>query len=243
MKKKLLLLIMTMMLSCLAVACGGNETTNDDGTSTNDYEEENNISDEADDVEVEEEDTTAPTNQPASNADLQDGKWVNFDKMQVEISGYVVTLGETTLQELVDAGAPFNENDLASIGNNIQPNYKSQGYKIVLGEYWSAQVYVGNYTDENAAAKDLPIVEVYLPNHPDETQDIIKFAFPTTLTEEELFANCGEPQEKRLSDPEDEYGANYYDYTQESTKYYSDLKYSFDFVKGQLKYFTMTYLP
>jgi len=235
------------MLSCFTVACGGNDAPSDDENVVDDYEEDDiadedsDASDESDIVEEEEE--TPQTTPSASNSNLQDGKWVNFDNMQVEISGCVVTLGTTTLQELIDAGVPFDEDDLASAGNNVQPNYQSQGYKIELGEYWSAQVYVANYTEENAAAKDLPIVEVYLPNHPDETQDIIKFAFPTTLTEEELIANCGEPQEKRLSDPEDEYGANYYDYTQESTKYYSDLKYSFDFVKGQLKYFTMTYLP
>lgn len=273
MKKKLLLLIMAMMLSSSVVACGGNaETSNVEETvesnsdvqndfsdnanvvENSDVAETNNVSDDTDVTETNDasdeanvteavEETAPQTTPSATNGDLQDGKWVNFDNMQVEINGCVVTLGTTTLQELVDAGVPFDEDDLASIGNNIQSNHQSQGFKIVLGDYWSAQVYVGNYTDANAVAKDLPIVEVYLPNHPDETQDIIKFAFPTSLTEEELLANCGEPQDKDLGALESEYGTNSYDYTQESTMYYSDLKYSFEFVKGQLKYFTMTYLP
>lgn len=183
-------------------------------------------------------------NKPDTNTvSLQDGKWINFDNMQFAINGKAYTLGVTTLQELIDDGVPFNENDLADAGNNVKPNYQSAGFKIKLDEYWTAQVYVGNYTDQNAAAKDLPIVEVYFPNNSDKTQDILSFAFPINLTEDQLLEKCGEPNEKDLGGLESEYGTNSYEYVKESEIYYSDSKYDFDFVKGQLRYLYMTYIP
>lgn len=183
-------------------------------------------------------------NKPDTNiVSLQDGKWINFDNMQFAINGNVYTLGKTTLQELIDDGVPFNENDLADANNNIKPNYQSPGYKIILDEYWSAQVYVGNYTENNALAKDLPIVEVYLPNNLDKTQNVLSFAFPLDLTEEQLLEKCGEPDEKKLREPDDEYGYNTYKYIKESDVYYSDSKYYFEFSKKGLKYLYVTYIP
>lgn len=205
---------------------------------TNDSNNEN-IKDENVNEEIEE--NTA--NKETVQSELQDGKWVNFDNMQFAINGNVYTLGKTTLQELIDDGVPFNENDLADANNNIKPNYQSPGYKIILGEYWSAQVYVGNYTENNALAKDLPIVEVYLPNNLDKTQNVLSFAFPLDLTEEQLLEKCGEPDEKKLREPDDEYGYNTYKYIKESDVYYSDSKYYFEFSKKGLKYLYVTYIP
>ena len=125
----------------------------------------------------------------------------------------------------------------------MKANHTSEGFKIELGEYWSAQVFVGNFTDSGQVIKDLPIVEVYLPNKADQTQDILKFAFPLDITEEELLSNCGEPQEKDLRGLEDEYGLNEYEYSRESTKYFSDSKYIFEFSKGSIRYLTLSWLP
>lgn len=205
---------------------------------TNDSNNEN-IKDENVNEEIEE--NTA--NKETAQSELQDGKWVNFDNMQFAINGNVYTLGKTTLQELIDDGVPFNENDLADANNNIKPNYQSPGYKIILNEYWSAQVYVGNYTENNALAKDLPIVEVYFPNNLDKTQNVLSFAFPLDLTEEQLLEKCGEPDEKKLREPDDEYGYNTYKYIKESDVYYSDSKYYFEFSKKGLKYLYVTYIP
>lgn len=214
-------------------------TTTTESTSEDTKESNETNADNKNDQSTEETTNSQITN----DTTLQDGKWVNFDKMQFSVNGKTYTLGVTTLQEMIDDGVTFDEDDLATAGNNVEPNYVSSGFKIVLGEYWSAQVYVGNYTDANTPANELPIVEFYLPNHPDETQNILSFAFPLDLTEEQLLNQCGEPDEKDLRGLEDEYGSNTYEYIKESEVYYSDSSFQFEFLKGELRYLNMTYIP
>ena len=215
-------------------------TTSDKESGPEDVEETNEPTDDKKEETGTEESTDSYA---GNNGTLQDGKWVNFDKMQFAVNGKTYTLGVTTLQEMIDDGVPFNEDDLANAGNNINPDYQSGDFEIELGEYWSAEVCVGNYTDENIPANELPIVEFYLPNHPDETQNILSFAFPLDLTEEQLLSQCGEPDEKDLRGLENEYGTNSYEYIKESEVYYSDSSVQFEFVKGELRYFYMTYMP
>ena len=182
-------------------------------------------------------DTTTTT----SNASFS-GDYVTLDNMQFAINGKVYTLGQTTLQELVDDGVPFDEDSLACVNNNVTKNSQSQGYKITLDEYWSAQVYVLNDTEDNKSAAELAINEIYLPLHDDETQDILTFAFPTTITEDELRANAGEPTD--FNEYEDgDYVSHTLEYTQEPTKYYGDSGYTFEFTNGALSYLTIEYLP
>ena len=60
-------------------------------------------------------------------------KWIDLDNMQFSVNGKVYTLGKTTLQEMIDDGVPFDENDINNAGNNVNPNYTSDSFEIVLG--------------------------------------------------------------------------------------------------------------
>lgn len=105
--------------------------------------------------------------------------------------------------------------------------------------------------EENAKASVLPIIEVYMcsPDYissveidPDES--ILKFPFSWTMTEEELKENAGEPTGYReyTSDDGDYTSTDYY-YKQDSTMYYSDYGYHFEYANGKLDYVTMDWLP
>lgn len=181
---------------------------------------------------------------PTASNVAMNSDWVNFDKMQFAVNDNVYTLGETTLQDLIDDGVPFDSEDLINAENNIKPNYTSEPFKIKLGEYWSAQVYVGNYTGDNAKVCDLPITEVYMPVHSDETQNVVSFAFPLNMTEADLVANAGEPTEYDEYTSEDSnYFSHTYYYTKESTMYYGDWGYCFEFNNDGLSYVTLDYMP
>lgn len=171
------------------------------------------------------------------------GKYVDLDNMQFSINGKTYTLGKTTLQELVDDGVPFREDDLANANNNLNKNSQSQGFRIDLGEYWTAQVYAMNDTDGNKTAAECYISEVYLPLKDDQTQDILTFAFPQDMTIDMLKANAGEPTDSRHYDGENGYYTDTLEYTREGTKYYGDSGYTFEFKEGKLEYITIEYLP
>lgn len=187
-------------------------------------------------------DTTVTDDKQETSASLGD-KWVDIDNMQFTVNGHVYTLGKSTLQDMINDGCPFEENDLANAGNNLNSNFQSQGFRINLGEeYWNAQVYTANYTDGNVAAKDCPITEIYLPNHTDEKQNVLEFAFPLTMTEEDLKNNAGEPTDTSNYDDGD-YHQKTYEYKRDSTEYFGDAGYKFEFTNRALKYVTIEYLP
>lgn len=188
--------------------------------------------------------TTAPTESTApASAGVPSGSYVNLDNMQFSINGKTYTLGKTTLQEMIDDGVPFEEDDLANANNNLNKNSQSQGFRIVLGEYWTAQVYAMNDTDSNKTAAECYVSEVYLPMKKDATQDILTFAFPLDMTMDQLKANAGEPTEERHYDGDNDYYSDTLEYTRESTKYIGDSGYSFEFTNGKLNYITIEYLP
>lgn len=157
---------------------------------------------EAEETEAETE-TTAEESADAEDAETttaakekdtsKDGNlWADFDNMSFKINGKTYTLGKTTLQEMIDDGVPFDENDLANAGNNINPRYESSSFEIKLGERSFAQVRVLNDSSDNKKASECFIDNVYMPIY-DEPQDILEFNFPLTMTQEELLANSGEP--------------------------------------------------
>ena len=192
--------------------------------------------------------TQEPTPEPVEESEepAADVKFVNFDKMHFWINGVEFILGETTLQDMIDSGVvPFNANDLEDAKNNLKSNYQSSGFRIDLDKYWSAQVYVLNDTTEGKPINECYINQIYLPNHPGETQNILKFDFPLTMTMDELKANAGEPEEGNYSHYESDNGyySDTFKYTKPSTKYYSNSSYSFEFIKGELNYIYIIYMP
>ncbi len=188
--------------------------------------------------------TAAPETAPASEgSSTSSGKYVDLDNMQFSINGKTYTLGKTTLQELIDDGVPFREDDLENAGNNLKKNAQSQGFRIDLDKYWTAQVYVMNDTDSGKTMSECYISEVYLPMHKDKTQDILTFAFPQNMTMDELKANAGEPTNYRHYDGDNGYYSDTLEYSRDSSKYIGDYGYTFEFMKGNLYCITIDYKP
>lgn len=182
----------------------------------------------------------------AASEPAGDTAYVNFDKMHFWINGVEFVLGESTLQDMIDSGVvPFRSDDLEDAGNNLKKNTQSSGFRIDLDKYWSAQVYVLNDTDAGKPANECYISEIYLPNHPGETQDILKFDFPLDLTMDQLKANAGEPEGEGYKhyDGDNGFYTDTFKYTKESTKYYGNSYFSFEFTKGELSYVYINYLP
>ena len=173
------------------------------------------------------------------------GNIVNFDEMNFYINGKKYTLGKTTLQDLIDDGVPFDEDDIADANNNLKSHYQSYGFKIVLAEYYDAQVYVMNDSDEGMPMNECVINEIYLPVHNDVEQDILKFDFPISITMDELEASAGLPEDgvDHYEDDDSDYYSDTYKYSIESTKYYGGSYYEFDFVNGEIRYIYIKWMP
>ena len=208
--------------------------------------------------ETEEEPEAEPEPEPAEEAPeaetLEEGPaaapvagtgeaYVNFDRLHFFINGKEYVLGETTLQQMIDDGVPFDENDIANAGNNLNNNYQSAGFRINLGEYWSAQVYVLNDSGDNKVTSECYINEIYLPNKPDQTQNILSFDFPLNMTKEELVANAGEPDDTYHYDGDNGFYTDKYTYSKESEKYFGSSDFTFEFTKDELTYITIDYTP
>lgn len=165
--------------------------------------------------------------------------------MQFTVNGKTYTLGQTTLQQLIDDGVPFREDDLANANNNLSKNHQSQGFRIDLDKYYTAQVYTLNDTDGIKTAAECYISEVYLPLKKDATQDILSFPFPLDMTMDDLKANTGDPTDSSHYEGEgdDIYYSDELKYTKDSTKYIGSYGYKFEFTRGQLSYVTITYKP
>lgn len=154
------------------------------------------------------------------------------------MNGKEFKLGETTLQDMIDAGVPFNEDDLANAENNVKSNSESGQFKIDIAEFHTGSVTVGNYTEQNAKANELPIVSIYLPIK-DEPQDVITFNFPLDLTIEQLKENSGAPTNEKSSGGDGEIKMDKIEYKADSTQYIGESGYTFEFQDGKLKYMTI----
>lgn len=168
-------------------------------------------------------------------------KYVDLDNRSFAVNGKVYTLGKTTLQEMIDDGVPFDENDIANANNNLNKNHESESFDINLGKYYSAQVRVINDSDENQKIADCKISQIYLPVKEDQEQDIIEFAFPLTVSREEIIANAGEPTDQSDYKGDNDYHSEKIEYKVASDKYYGNSGYAFEFVNGKLRYVTISY--
>ena len=87
-------------------------------------------------------------------------------------------------------------------------------------------------------------LEIYLPNHTDKEQNILRFKFPTNMTMEELVANSGMPEDEPYHyDGDNGYFADTYEYKKPAQKYLGSSSYRFEFTKGELSYITISYTP
>lgn len=167
--------------------------------------------------------------------------YVNFDEMNFYVNGQKFTLGKTTLQQMIDAGVPFDSEDLQNAGNNVKSNSESETFRIVIGDYYYARVYFMNDTEDDKAAKDCFVHEISFSIK--DEQSVISFDFPLNLTIDQLKANSGEPTEEPFHYEDGDYISDTFRYTHESERYFNDSCYQFDFQKGQLDSVRLTYIP
>lgn len=222
--KRLTALLLTACMTFLCVACMPNRTFASDVPETPSPAP-----------------TEAPTAEPTAEPTAA-ALYINFDEMCFYINGVKFTLGVSTLQDMIDAGVPFRESDLENAGNNLRANYQSEGFRIVLGEYLTAIVYMLNDSDSGMPVSECCVCEIYI-GCANRQQDILHFDFPLDLTMEELIDRAGEPSELLHFDSDNGYDLDTLLYQKASAKYFSCTKYSFEFVKGVLTYVTMTCLP
>ena len=188
------------------------------------------------------EESTETESEELSNVEGLSEIYADLDNRSFSVNGKVYTVGVSTLQDMIDDGVVFDEGDIANASNNLSPNYQSQGFAINLDDYYSVQIYTSNFTEENQTVASCPITQVYLPVNLDKNNEILVFAFPLTITEEELRENSGEPTEysEYISD-DGNYINHTLEYTRESDVYFGDSGYKFDFTNGVLKYLDISF--
>jgi hypothetical protein len=167
--------------------------------------------------------------------------YVNFDEMNFYVNGKKFTLGKTTLQEMIDAGVPFDPEDLQNANNNVKSNSESECFKIMIDDYYYVRVYCMNDTEDGKAAKDCFVHEISF--RIGDPQDVISFDFPIDMTMDQLKANTGEPNNDPFHYEDGDYISDTLRYTHESERYYNDSCYEFDFLRGTLDSVRMTYIP
>ena len=192
-------------------------------------------------TETSEENTATASTEDATEAvtgSAPAGEWVNFSDMHFYVNGKKYTFGKSTLQDLIDDGVPFDENDMEKFDNDIPKNSESYSFRITLGEYWSASIMVLNNTEQEKKAKDCVISSLFYNTKKDQTQNVISFDWPLTLSQEELLATLGEPDDKFHYPDEtaedQSYVSDKYTWQQESEQYIGYKKYVFEYVNGNL---------
>lgn len=197
--------------------------------------------------------TTSATTSASSSADSSatgttslpnvEGGIIRFDDMCFYVNGKKYVLGKTTLQEMIDDGVPFDEDDLGDANNNLKANYQSNGFDIRIEQYYSATIYVLNYSDEGKPMSECVVNEIRF--HPKDPQDIVTFDFPQDMTMEDLVKLAGEPNNEVShydSETSDSY-SDTYKYSTESTKYYGGSYYEFRFYNSKLSDITLSWMP
>lgn len=195
-------------------------------------------------TEVTTEETT--TEETSEGSEVQSGggtfseNIADLDSRKFKINGKMYELGKSTLQELIDDGVPFAEEDLENANNNLKSNSESQAFKVVLDEFWSMMLRVSNFGEEGKPMAELPITELYLPAGKDRSTDIVELAFPLTITPEEVIASAGEPSKKDEGESNGIKSVKL-EYKKDSEQYIGESGYTFEFQNDELKYFTMNF--
>lgn len=225
------------------------EETTEEATTTADEDSEETTTTASDDDDNDDSNTAAAPVEGLSD------KYADLDNRSFAYKGKIYTVGVSTFQDLLDGGVDFKENDAANKDNNVSPNHSTEWYTIDISHYAHIQVEFTNVSDEPMSAKDCPLqyvrwYTIYVPNFDDEERNadikadleeaakVVQFAFPLTLTSEELLANSPDYTEYKE-------GFNQYNYKTESSKYIRDTGYEFSFDKNidQLKDMNITWLP
>lgn len=264
--------MITAAVICLVTACGtrGTERETEESVEMESSQmSENDVisSTEPEPTESDAGDTDAPDKESSQTADAAvepepftpvaglSEDYADLEKRCFAYNGRIFTLGECTLQDLIDGGIPFDENELSNSGNNVNSNYETSRYTVRINDFVSMQFSFINITESNISEAEclLHLVRwysIYVPQ-PDyedsmneeiadlisDAQDQVCFSFPFTLTKDQLLQNNGDATEI------DEY--NNVKYLIDSEVYMGNSGYKFEFNKktDQLEDVTVSWLP
>lgn len=185
-------------------------------------------------------------------------KYVDFDNRAFAYDGKIFKLGESTLKDMIDAGVPFEENDLNNRGNNVNKNYQTSRYDAEINDYVNLQCTFinttkGPQTEEECLLYSVRYYYLYVPQpdyEPDRNEKLTKsildaskkvcFSFPATLTKEQLLENSSEGVEET----EGKY-SYYLKYSIDAEVYMGSSGYNFRFnkVTNQLEEVSIDWLP
>ena len=153
-------------------------TTTEDPTTTTTEEPTTTTTTEASTPDSSDDGGSTPNPNPSG------AKYVNFDDMSFYINGKKYTLGKTTLQDMIDDGVKFEEDDLENAKNNIKSHYQSSYFKIDPGVKNGCFIWIQvfNETDSGKPANECYVNEILYKVLSDEgaKQKVITFDFPLT---------------------------------------------------------------
>ena len=129
------------------------ETTEAETTTTEEATTEAVTTTEKSDEKDEDKDKDEKKSDPKPVEGLSEN-YADLDNRSFAYDGKVFTVGENTLQDLVDAGVPFKESDAANFDNNVNKNHSTAWYSIKISDYSSLQFQFSNYTDSNLKEKE-----------------------------------------------------------------------------------------
>ena len=158
---------------------------------------------EADETEVViiEELTTDPVKVTSLPTGLSD-KYADLDNRSFIYDGHLYTLGVSTLQDMLDNGVEFTKADnydkIWTKQLKGQANYGTFDCTVANSRL---QFTFGNPMKTEIPMKDCIICQVIYPDFESaikrgDNDTKLQFAFPYTLTKDELIANSGEPTDK-----------------------------------------------
>lgn len=173
------------------------------------------------------------------SSNIKVSEYVNINKMQFTLNNKKYKLGETTLRQMINDNISFDSNDMTHANEYLDANSESQGFHVVLNSDISIQICTINTTDSRRKIADCVLGELYVTiNTSNIDSKVFSFEFPLDITEKQLKKEAGKPTNCMISND-----LHSYEYQQESSLYYKNYGYVFDFVNGSLCYVTMTYLP
>ncbi|MDO4304486.1 MAG: hypothetical protein Q4D94_11275, partial [Bacillota bacterium] len=143
-KKEMLAGLIVLMMSFSLAACGNEEKDAAEGAPEQMTEE----TETAEETEAPEETDAAQTGSSSEGEAGEEGSeasteftipiqenftpvaglsdnYADLENRSFAYNGKLFTLGTSTLQDLIDGGIPFEENDLNNKGNNVNKNYET----------------------------------------------------------------------------------------------------------------------
>lgn len=266
MKKKALVAAIAVLLSFTACGTTENsekseseiETTIQNTEAETTVEETEPITEdstEADEENTEEATTVVTEPQEFTPVEGLSENYADLENRSFAYDGKVFTLGKNTLQDLIDGGIPFKESELNNIGNNVNKNHSSGTYNVKINDYVSMQFEFVNTTETNITEAECLLqyvrwYSIYVPkpdyedsrneeinNNINDASTHVCFAFPLTLTKEQLLENNSDTTEITEN--------NCVNYYIDSEVYMGTSGYHFEFNKdtNQLEEVSISWLP